>query len=516
MNRRKLLGGGLGTLAAGKLLAISSDANDPSETNQRGPSEMANSVAVPPPDVKLAVKPVMTNLIHSGVWEGPCRFNVVSVSEEKARVMASYDRWVKSIQAGKFTFGEAAEILAPALITFAEDFILPPAQLEALDRDSKNADVYFVDPSGSSIATFDVVKRFHKPAILFGLNCRTVDIAAYSKSRGEEVLVANDNDELEKMIRLLRARKVFRQTRILFPTDRGFPAVASLTGITDLNELASKFGILVKTISYKELSDEVDRTLNDPSQRQEAEQRAAELVRNAVHSYLDTKYVVRSVQFYQAINSLLKKHGCNAFTIECFEFCSSQLPQKWTITPCLIHALFKDRGFASACEGDLGALLAMRLLMSLSGKSSHLGNMFLGKGNEVIINHSVPGIRMNGFGKPGLPYKLGRFVKSGWGTKVVVDFMQNQEKRVTVARMHPSATKLLVLRGELVGSEGWDKDNLGCSVTALIKPVQSGAGDRFIRRQTEYGNHLVWVYGDYSSELEQLGRLLALEVEVIS
>jgi L-fucose isomerase-like protein len=209
-------------------------------------------------------------------------------------------------------------------------------------------------------------------------------------------------------------------------------------------------------------------------------------------------------------------HSCNAFTIECFEFCSSRLPENWKITPCLVHTLFKDIGIASSCEGDLGALLATRLLLSVSGKSSHMGNMFQGKDDSVVVNHSVPGIRMNGFDQPGLPYKLGRFVQSGWGTKAVVDFMQNPEKRATVARMHPSGTRLLVLRGKLVGSEGWDKDNLGCSVQAFIKPASEGGGKRFIRRQAEYGNHLSWVYGDYASQLEDLGRLLGIEVETIS
>ena len=82
--------------------------------------------------------------------------------------------------------------------------------------------------------------------------------------------------------------------------------------------------------------------------------------------------------------------------------------------------------------------------------------------------------------------------------------------------MHPSGDKLLVMRGLLTGSEGWEKDNLGCSVQAVIKPAESGNGGRFIRRQMEYGNHLSWVYGDYGSKLEQLGRLLGIEVEVIA
>jgi hypothetical protein len=68
----------------------------------------------------------------------------------------------------------------------------------------------------------------------------------------------------------------------------------------------------------------------------------------------------------------------------------------------------------------------------------------------------------------------------------------------------------------LTGSAGWDKDNLGCSVAAFVKPAQSGDGKAFVRKQTEYGNHLVWVYGDYAESMRQLGGLMGLEVEIVA
>jgi hypothetical protein len=106
-------------------------------------------------------------------------------------------------------------------------------------------------------------------------------------------------------------------------------------------------------------------------------------------------------------------------------------------------------------------------------------------------------------------------VASGWGAKLVVDFMNNEEKIVTVARVDPSATRLLVLRGKLAGASGWGKDNLGCSVEALIKPPD-GRADEFLKKRIRYGNHLQWVYGDYAEPMRQVGEMLGLDVEVIS
>jgi L-fucose isomerase-like protein/cellobiose-specific phosphotransferase system component IIB len=458
----------------------------------------------------------MTDMIHSDVWEGPCRFNVVPVTKEKENVQRSYTAWSKALGAGEYSFGSGVEMLKPTLVTFNESFTLPAASLAELDEEARQADAFFIAPQGSSKAAFDLVHHFHKPGILSGINCRTVDVAAYAKSQGEEILIAQEGDELGRLVDLLRARKIFRETRVLFPTNRGFPSVASLTGITDLQELETRLGVQIRMIPYKALAEEMERTLSDSKTGKEAAAQADELMRGAVQSYLERDYVIRSFLFKKAIENLMETHGSNAFTIECFEFCASRLPEKWKITPCLIHTLFKDHGMASSCEGDLGALLGMRLLMSISGKSSHLGNMFFREGKILEINHSAPGIKMNGFDQPGLPYKLGRFVQSGWGTKVVVDFMQNVEKRVTVARMHPNGKQVLVLKGKLVRAEGWDKDNLGCSVAAFVVPAESGNAEPFVRKQAEYGNHLVWTYGDYAEPMQQLGALMGLQVEVVS
>jgi hypothetical protein len=515
MNRRDLLSGSLKAVASGSLLSHAMSGILQAQTKS-SPSVTAFFPKVPSPRAKLRVKPVMTNMIHSGVWEGPCRFNVVTVQEEKDNVQRTYDSWCEKLRGGAITFGDGAEVLEPSLITFNENFTLPPASLAKLARETRDTDVFFIAPHGTSKAAFDIVHRFQKPGVVSVINCRTVDVAAYAKSQGEEILIANDNDELVRTMDLLRARKHFCETRVLFPTNRGYPSVASLTAVTDLEELQERLGVQVTMLPFKALDEAMAETLADADAQEEALEQAEVLISSAVQTYLDRKYVASSLLFKKTVEQLMASHGCNAFTIECFEFCASLLPQKWTITPCLIHSLFKDNSIASSCEGDLGGLLAMRMLMSLSEKSSHLGNMFLHDGKTMEINHSAAGIKMNGFDQPGLEYKLGRFVESGWGTKVSADFMQNPDKRVTVARMHPNARQVLVMDGQLVGSKGSEDDNLGCSVSAFIVPTESGNAEAFVRRQAEYGNHLVWVYGNYVEEMQQLGDLMGLEVEVIS
>jgi hypothetical protein len=67
-----------------------------------------------------------------------------------------------------------------------------------------------------------------------------------------------------------------------------------------------------------------------------------------------------------------------------------------------------------------------------------------------------------------------------------------------------------------VDSNGWDEDLLGCSVSAYIVGEESGTAEEFMEKQADYGNHLVWVYGDYADKLKKLGKLINVEVEVVS
>jgi L-fucose isomerase-like protein len=460
----------------------------------------------------------MTNMYHTEKWEGPCRFNVVSPEEEKQNAVNSFERFKSGIKSGAAGIDpELAEIMEPSLILFVEDFKLREEDLAKLDSDARAADVLYVDPSGSSIAAIDLAKRYDKPVILsYGLNCRTVDISAYGRSMGYEIFVPHTTADFNDTLALLRARKVFSRTKILYPTDRGWPSVASVAGINDPYKLKEQFGIGIDTVTYEALSKEVERVQGNAEELEKAGKMADIIFNASEHNYIQKKYVVKSMEFYLAVINLMNKHECNAFTIECFEFCTSRLPEKWNITPCLIHTMFKDLGIPSACEGDLGGLLSMQMLMSLSKKSSHLGNMFYREPGKMEINHSAPGIRMNGYKEAGLKYELGRFVAGGWGSKAVVDFMQNDEKTITVARMNPDATGLLVLEGTLVDSQGAGEDKLGCSVAAYVVGSKSGSADEFMRRQTDYGNHLVWVYGNYSGQLTRLGKLLKINVEVVS
>lgn len=511
MDRRGFLASSLGTVVAGTAAGQVVSTIEPSAAN--GPTVQASGVGRHPRDIPLCVKPVMASLIHTGEWQGPCRWTSVSPEVEKANAEASFARWSKQLQTEGLGRPGDVRVLDPVQVTFSEDWTLKPEDWAKLAPDASETDAYFLFPSGNSRSSFEIGNKFGKPIVLNGLGCRNTDIAAHILSQGNEVFVAGDDMDLAKLFSLLRARKVFRLTRVLYPTN-GVPPF-TVGNVGDFADLERRLGVVVKNITYHEMAQEMNRLLGDHEAGLDAEQQAAEWIRKADRTFLEKDFVLRSVLFERCIRELMARHQCNAFTIDCFEFCPSMLPQRWLVVPCLLHVAFGNEGIASSCEADFGSLLAVRLLMSVSNKSPHQGNGDPRGDGAFRINHSAPSLKMNGLDQPDLPYQLGRFVQQGWGTKAVVDFMNNEEKTVTVARVDPTATKLLVLKGMLVGSSGWGQDLIGCSVEAVIQPPP-GRRDEFLRRRLVYGNHLQWVYGDYTQELQTLGEMLGLSVEVIA
>jgi hypothetical protein len=92
MNRRKFISQSIGVSIAGP--AIISELSGIYE-NRIFSYNMLPPLIKSPQETKLIVKPVMTNMYHTDMWEGPCRFNVVSSEQEKKNALASYENFKK-------------------------------------------------------------------------------------------------------------------------------------------------------------------------------------------------------------------------------------------------------------------------------------------------------------------------------------------------------------------------------------------------------------------------------------
>ncbi|UCC99612.1 MAG: hypothetical protein JSW66_06945 [Phycisphaerales bacterium] len=462
-----------------------------------------------PNSIRLNVKLVFGACIHSGMWEGPCRWDTPQTPEEERRGLRA--RFNQAVEDSQKRLNHV-NLLEPVYYEYDEDIDRSIGQdlYAQLQEDNETVDLYLIHANVFGQYFNGIIgRRFRKPMAMIGGLINT-EAAAYLRSIGVEGYAPGDYEEMNRLMSILRARKVFRQTGILYATDRGRRLKRNVSCISDFEDLRERFGIKTKIIAYKEFGDELTRVRDDDGLIQQAEQIAEQLIREAQRCDIDRTYVISDVQFHMTVKRLLSKFNCNSFTIECREFCASRLADQWKTCPCLNHSMMKSEGFASSCEGDINCLLSMQMLQSLANKAAYMGNLQRDGDDPKLIRlgHEVPAVKMAGYEEADLPYELRNFIVSGWGTKMQIELDTLEEKTVTFARLDPLAKRMLVSKGEVVGCRGFREP--GCRLVAVLNVPDP---TELLKRRADYGFHFSMVYGDCSQELIELAELLNIDIE---
>jgi hypothetical protein len=461
-----------------------------------------------PIDVKVNVKPVFAQLIHSGPYEGPCRVGRkedLTPDVERQRGRAQFEAFARGLREN---LGPDARLLEPVYMEWSDDFVFPQAELAKLEPDVHDADLILVGTSGlGQYPSIHIAHRYAKPVGRMGW-VGSVDTAAYLRSRGLEGYAFLDYEHLKRVLSLLKVRKAFRRTRILVAGDGNTRVPTGVvSSIWDLERLKRRYGVDYTCVSAMDLIRGMDGF--GEAGRKQAEELTSRLIENAEDVHMSREDVLYSVKFYLAAKKALDRYECNAFVIPCFEVCVKQVLNERRVTFCLTHSLLKDEGIPSACEADTNVLMAIALLMYLSGKSAYMGNSYLVDREEDIlaVHHDVPGLKMKGLDEPDLPYEIRNFTVGGWGATIRYDFSHDIGAPVTLARFDPTGTKVLVVKGEIAGGDGFDQ--VGCSLSAHIKVRD--IVDLF-RKELDFGHHLAMVYGDYAEKVKELGQMMGFEV----
>jgi hypothetical protein len=460
-----------------------------------------------PINLKVNVKPVFAQLVHSGPYEGPCRVGraeELTPEAERQSGRAGFERFVAAL---KDNLGPDVHLLEPAYMEWQDDFIVPQGEFAKLEPDMHLADLVLMGPSGlNQYPSTAIAHRYSKPVGQLGW-VGGVDVAAYLRSRGLEGYAFFDYDDLRRVLSLLRVRKAFRDTRVLVAAEgNNLVPTGVVSSIWNMEDLKARYGVNHVSISAQDIIHEMAHL--DQAELDEANQVALRLAANAQAVHVSQEDLLRSVNFYVAARRALARHECNAFVIPCFELCAIQTLAEQRVTFCLAHSLLKDEGIPSACEADTNVLMAITLLMYLSRKSAFMGNSYPvdREQNILAVQHDVPGLKMKGLDEPDLPYEIRNFTVGGWGATIRYDFARDVGTPVTLARFDPTGTEVLVLRGELVGGAGFDR--VGCSLVAHIRVKD--IVDLF-RKELDFGHHLAVVYGDYVDDVKELSRLMGYE-----
>lgn len=455
-----------------------------------------------PIDIKINVKPICANRIHRSAYEGPCRLGELKLLTPEAEKKNAEKRCKLFVESLRKNLSEEGIMLKPVSISYPEGDIIIPEEWKKLEVDISDVDLFLI--------TYRVpgIERYEKPVAMIGQGVTNVDIAAYLRSIGHEGYAPYDWDEVNRLITCLKVRKAIQQTKLLMVSDRPEFSPYGVYSACKLDDMKNNLGIDYKVVSYKEFFSEMERIGKSKAEQEKIEEITDNLIKNAQKVHMPRNNIMNDVTFYLTSRSVMKKYECNAFSIRCFELCGSKRSAKGKFTPCLTHSLLKDRGYPSACEGDVNALLAMMVEMYISKKTAYMGNPVFDKDkNTVRIHHDVPGLHMKGYGKSELPYEILNFTNGGWGSTLRYNFSLDNGQKVTLARFDPTATKLLMSTGTIL--EGFGVNKIGCSLGLEIKIPNA---IEFFHQQVHTGHHLAMVYGNITQELKELAEMMDFQV----
>ena len=446
-------------------------------------------------NTKLIVRPIVGCLTHSHFWEGPCRAGYredMTVEAESAAADQAFEAAKKVLE------GAAEEIhfLEAVDARYDEKFIVGKDVFAKIEEDMDQVDFFLC-----MNWRIPKLERYKKPIVILQNGNEGIDFAAYCRNIGVEAYVAMDIQDLNEIAHLLWVRKAVSETRALVLTAGGQPTFGIQSLIRDPEVLRQRYGFEVIKLPFREIFKYMDQITDE-----EAKPIADRIINGSKETKVNTDWFINDVKYYLAAKKMMDIYDCNAFSTACHELCTSEIPQERKFTPCMCHSLMKDEGIPSGCEEDLNALLAMTILQYAARRPAFMGNPNHETDELLRIHHAVPALCMNGYGTKPLEYKLWAFTGQGFGGKLQVDFTENEEDHVTLARFNPAGDTVCVKVGQVLRSE---YDEVYCSPYYYI---QMDDARRYMHHLAGFGHHQVLVFGDYMQELKDLAEIMNFKV----
>lgn len=477
-------------------------------------------------DVKVNIKPVYSNMVHSDVWEGPCRVGPRELLEpeyERRMGIEGVKRYKEELE--KNLDLRYCNILEPVYVEWDESFVVRDAEMNKLLADIADTDVFLM--------TYRVpgIERFGKSISMISAGPTPLDIVGFYQDIGVDGFFADTYEDYNEQIKLRYIRKAVAHTKWLILSATEQITETGNSSVSDLYSLFQKYGIRNNRLPMAHIFQEMDKLSDTESQKELTDR----LYDGAVmKNTIEKNFIDCDVRFYLAVKELMEQYDCNGFTISCKALCASKQPYQYKITPCLCHSLNKDLGIPSACEEDISALLTMTIFMYMTNKAIYMGNpVYIRPGSKTYgelgipadnkktqavypdelleLHHAVPSLKMAGLNQEDLPYFLGHFTQEGFGTKVQIDMAKEAPcKTVTIARFNRRGDRVIVTKAEILGTRFME---IYCSPANVFKLQGDVREFRQLLANSSAGGHLCMAYGDYVKEWQRLGHVMGFDVE---
>lgn len=192
-------------------------------------------------------------------------------------------------------------------------------------------------------------------------------------------------------------------------------------------------------------------------------------------------------KIYEALKALVEKYQLQGFTLRCFDLLTTIRD-----TGCMALAQLNAEGIVAGCEGDVPAMLSMKIIQALTGVSGFQANPATidpEKGEMLFAHCTIP---LNMVER----YELDTHFESGIGVGIR-GYMK--EGPVTIFKVAGDMSRHFIAEGTLVRNQA--KPDL-CRTQQVIELDDKGQTRYFLTQPI--GNHHIIVPGHLKELLEEI------------
>lgn len=304
----------------------------------------------------------------------------------------------------------------------------------------------------------------------------SMEILSYLRQndfKGE--IIHGKPDYISKRIRLLakvgEARQSLKGSKLGII---GEPSDWLISSAADKDTVMRRLGICLVDIPMQELLDVIAVT----PLRESNEQTSADAIRNALPV---------ANQIYDALKTIVERYQLQGFTIRCFDLLTAVHN-----TGCLALAKLNSEGVVAGCEGDVPAMLSMKIAQSLLGVSGFQANpaSINPETGEMLFAHCT--IPFNMVER----YEFDTHFESGIGVGIR-GYMK--EGPVTIFKVSGDLSRSFIEEGELIHNQA--KPDL-CRTQQVIQLSHPDKASYFLTNPI--GNHHIILPGHHHDLLEGL------------
>lgn len=254
----------------------------------------------------------------------------------------------------------------------------------------------------------------------------------------------------------------------------GKPSDWLISSYADYGIVKQRLGIELVDVPMNELLD----TIAAIPEEMPSESSDREIIR---------EYFPGANRIYKALRDIIDRQQLQGFTLRCFDLLSTVKN-----TGCLALAKLNSEGFVAGCEGDVPAMLSMKIIQSVTGLSGFQANPSAidPETGEILFAHCT--IPLNMVER----YEFDTHFESGIGVGIR-GYMK--EGAVTVFKVSGDLSRSFIAEGTLVRNQS--KPDL-CRTQQVIH--LSDKSQAFYFLTNPIGNHHIIVPGSWKSLLEEI------------